>query len=80
MSEDQAKRINAARTVLDNVFNELVDAMAKHPPMHSAHEGYAVTLEELDEVWDAVKKDDLVHAKKEMKQVAAMAVRFLVDL
>jgi NTP pyrophosphatase (non-canonical NTP hydrolase) len=46
------------------------------------HEGYAVMLEEVDEVWDEVKKK--VHNKdklrKELIQVAAMAMRMVVEL
>ena len=30
-------------------------ARAKHAPMNSAHEGYAVLKEEVDELWDDVK-------------------------
>lgn len=55
--------------------------------MHSAHEGYAVILEELDELWLVVQKAQKMHpdaAKvamaKEAKQVAAMAMRFLIDV
>ena len=36
-------------------------ARTKHKPINSAHEGYAVILEELDEFWDEVKK------KREMR-------------
>jgi hypothetical protein len=59
---------------------ELAEALEKFPAFNSAHEGYAVILEELDELWDAVKENDIDHARKEAVQVAAMAVRFLVDI
>jgi len=49
--------------------------------MKSNHEGYAVILEELDELWDEIKKqhpnNELI--RKEAIQVAAMAVRFILD-
>lgn len=32
------------------IDEELAAANAKHPPFHSAHEGYAVILEEIEEV------------------------------
>lgn len=32
------------------IEEELAAANAKHPPFHSAHEGYAVILEEVEEV------------------------------
>lgn len=59
---------------------ELEGALRRFPAFNSAHEGYAVILEELDELWDAVKANDAHHARKEAVQVAAMAVRFLIDV
>jgi hypothetical protein len=48
------------------------------------HEGYAVLLEEVDELWEEVKKNqknyDLNRQRKEAIQVAAMAVRFATEL
>lgn len=56
-------------------------AAARYGPFHSGHEGYAVIREELDELWDEVKSTDgLGRACEEAVQVAAMALRFLVDL
>ncbi len=53
-------------------------------PMASMHEGYAVILEELDEVWDIVKMKqklrDLPAARKEIIQVAAMCIAFAAEL
>ncbi len=64
------------------IEEELARAMAKHAPMHSAHEGYAVILEELDELWDEIKlqTQDPVKMRKEAIQVAAMAARFVRDV
>jgi len=49
-------------------------------PMNSAHEAYAVMLEEVDELWDHVKTKqklrDLEAMEKEAVQIAAMALRF----
>jgi len=63
---------------------EATQAMEKWPPMNSAHEGYAVLLEEVDELWEHVrmnqKKRDLVAMKKEALQVAAMALRFATEI
>ena len=51
---------------------------------NSAHEGYAILLEEVDELWDHVKisqrKRDLGAMYKEAIQVAAMAVKFVRNL
>ena len=67
--------------VIPQVEAELDRAYAKFPtPEKSNHEGYAVVLEELDEAWDEIKRNDSVKARKEMIQVAAMAIRFIADL
>jgi hypothetical protein len=66
------------------VESECRRAAAKFAKFNSAHEGYAVILEELDElkaeVWKNSKTRDLVAMRKEAIQVGAMALRFLVDV
>lgn len=61
---------------------ELLRAMTKHAPMHSAHEGHSVIREELDELWDHVKVDTghTAEARKEAMQVAAMGLRYALDI
>ena len=70
--------------LLGEVEAEIRAAEAKWPPMHSAHEAYAVLLEKVDELWDHVKvnqkRRDLVEMRKEAVQVAAMALRFVRDI
>lgn len=72
------------RGALIEVERELLEAMKRFPPMASPHEGWAVVFEELDELWDEVKVKQSQHnraaMRKEAMQVAAMAVRFMVDL
>jgi hypothetical protein len=69
-------------TVLSGIKAEVLKAYAKHAPMHSAHEGYAVLQEEVDELWDEIKADRGVQQSglQEAIQVGAMAVRYMVDL
>lgn len=59
-------------------------AAEKWPPMNSAHEGYAVLLEEVHELWAHVmtnqQKRDIEAMRKEAIQVAAMAIRFAHDI
>lgn len=64
------------------VVEELQRARSIHEDMHSAHEGFAVLLEEVHELWDEVKaKEQSYNAMhKEAKQVAAMAIRFMSDV
>lgn len=61
---------------------ELARAMGKFGPMASPHEGWAVIREELDELWEHVKKDTGrgLYAREEAIQIAAMALRYAVDL
>lgn len=66
------------------VAMELDDACRLHKPLNSAHEGYAVLKEEVDELWDEVKKKqsqrDVGKLTREASQVAAMALRFMMDV
>lgn len=70
--------------VLVDIHREYQQAVQKFPAMASPHEGYAILLEEVDELWDEVKRKPSVRSKLRMKkeaiQVAAMAMRFLIDL
>ena len=78
-------------SVLNEVAEELRKARATHAPMNGHHEGYAVILEELDELWEVCKRN--THGtvtfpkeakralmRKEAMQVAAMAIRFIEDV
>jgi len=66
--------------ILAEVTAELRRAMNLNPKFNSAHEGYAVVLEEVDELWEEVKHNDRDKQYQECIQVAAMALRFLYDL
>jgi hypothetical protein len=65
---------------LSDVLAELNSATVKFGPFASAHEGYAVLLEEVEELWHEVKHGTLDRQRDEATQVAAMALRFLVDV
>lgn len=65
---------------LDQVRDELLAAIERFSPIASAHEGKAVIEEELDELWADIKEGRPAEAWQEAIQVAAMAVRFVVDL
>lgn len=70
--------------ILLDVDDEIRLALTKHPPIHSAHEGYAVILEELDElkaeVWKRSSKRNMENMREEAIQIAAMAVRFTLEV
>lgn len=68
------------------IVKELVRAMEKFPNnsvFRSRHEGYGVLLEEVDELWDAIKNNDHGTGKSqdaaEAVQVGAMALHYLKD-
>jgi hypothetical protein len=67
-------------SALQEIANEFVRARQKHGPMRGAHEGYAVLLEEVDELWDEIKGNNPANARKEVIQVAAMALAYLIEV
>ena len=71
-------------SALKDVLEELAEATLKHGSFHSAREGFAVLMEEVDELWDEVKcsnnTTNPLLLRNEAKQVAAMALRFMIDL
>lgn len=75
-----AEHVHAVDTALALVRSEYLRAAEKFPPFNSAHEGYAVSAEEIDELWDDVKSNQNVSARQEAVQVAAMAIRFIIDV
>lgn len=82
--EAEMKTLQEIETMLRAVESEVLSATESWPPFNSAHEGFAVLAEEVDELWDHVKTNqkrrDPEAMKKEAVQVAAMAVRFALEL
>ncbi len=70
-----------ADKIMHAVTIELNIAQAKFPRFNSPHEGYAVLLEEVNELWDAIKDKNASRdaVRDEAIQVAAMAIRFIID-
>jgi NTP pyrophosphatase (non-canonical NTP hydrolase) len=71
--------------ILQEISDEYERAKRKYRrPFSSHHEAYAVILEELDELWDEIKKReehyDLIKQRKEAIQVGAMILRFINEL
>jgi len=68
--------------LLKQVGDEVLQAVVKFPPFASPHEGKAIIEEELDELWEEIKANQgrSPNAHVEAKQVAAMAVRYMLDL
>ena len=65
---------------LSDIGTELRRAVEVHRAMVSAHEGYAILLEEVDELWTEIKnkEQDAAAIRKEAIQVAAMALEIAI--
>jgi hypothetical protein len=83
--------MDALEEAIQSVDREVRSAMKLHPPMNSHHEAYAVIKEEFEEYWEEVKVNPnklklgeqlarIEHMRKELIQVAAMAIRTIADL
>lgn len=68
------------KAIAAEALAELASATERFPPFHSAHEGFAVLKEEVDELWDEIKRNDPGRARAEALQVAAMALRLIHDI
>jgi hypothetical protein len=74
-------RLILADEVWAEVRAELDRAWRKFPATQmDLHHAWAVLKEEEEELWDEIKADRPIQARGEAVQVAAMAVRLIVDL
>ena len=75
------KKLN---NILKEIKKEFDFATSKFGSFNNAHEGYAVLLEEVDELWENIKlkQGDLYRTPsivQEAIQVATMAIRLIYD-
>ena len=85
---DDTNRISVRKpdfeAALTDVDHEIFRAFSQHSWTGSAHEGWAVIFEELDELWEEVRKRstdrDRMAMRREAMQVAATAIRFMVEV
>ena len=70
------------RTAVKLIESEALRAIKIFPAINTPHGGKAVIEEELDELWEAVKRKNVSDSEllKEATQVGAMAARFIADL
>lgn len=70
--------------ILKLIEDEYLRASDLYPNLHSNHEAYAVIKEEVDELWDEIKKSKELNGnnqiKNELIQIGAMVVRYLNNL
>lgn len=66
------------------VQEELAKARKTHGPQSSYHEGYGILLEEVDELWDEVRKKthnrNHLDTLKELVQIASCAQKMAEDV
>lgn len=62
------------------MLSELKAATEKHGPFPSDRHGHSVIEEEFDEFWYEVKHGTRERAREEAIQLAAMSLRYLIDL
>jgi hypothetical protein len=83
-ASQQTPSAQMSEYTLDLIRNEVIRARALYPTWQSTHHGYAVMLEEVDELWDEVRKRaaarDKDNMRRECVQIAAMAIRFIEEL
>jgi len=76
------QRISVLAQKLEKAFLEITSeygrARSKFEPFNSAHEAYAIILEELDEFWDSVKRNK--PSREELVQMGAMVLAALIEL
>lgn len=81
IEQERAESLAYAAEIGQEVRLELDLATRKFGPMASAHEGWAVIQEEVDELWEEVKgTQDARRMREEAIQIAAMAMRFVMDV
>jgi len=81
MTSEHPLHPRGAGSITMDMLDELAMATKKFGPFASPHEGYAVILEELDELWDAIKTGGSAEdVRAEAIQVGAMAMRFCLDM
>lgn len=84
MTDDEQLDRENIRELAEAATIEAHEGRATWGSMNSAHEAYAVLLEEVDELWDHVKTKqknrNLTAMRKEAIQVAAMALRFAAEV
>jgi NTP pyrophosphatase (non-canonical NTP hydrolase) len=69
---------------LNKINEEFIKAEKKHPPFTSAHEGYGVLMEEVEELFEEIRKReenrDYEAMAEEAAHVAAVAMRLIVHV
>ena len=66
-------------SIVDEVVAEYRRAVEKFPPYHSDREGFDILDEEVQELKQAIRHETPQQARAEAIQVAAVAIRLVMD-
>lgn len=80
VAEDGGRKLITIEETIESVMAQYKRALQNFGSFVSPHEGFAVILEELDELWDDVKQNKIEEACAEALEVAACAIRFVMDI
>lgn len=73
--------IDYVMDIAEEFADEYIKARKKFRPMAGRHEGYAVLLEEVEEMWDEIKTNAPTEkVRREAVQVGAMALAIIYDV
>lgn len=72
--------------IFQDIINEIENSNKEHNPnLNSTHEWYGVLKEEVDELWDEIKKNKNCYEstfamRKEAIQISAMAIKGILSI
>jgi hypothetical protein len=66
------------QSVIKSVLSQVSHADERYGPFKSSHEGFGVLAEEVVELLDSIRENDIVGIKIEAIQVSATALRIAV--
>jgi hypothetical protein len=72
------------KEIVEEVLCYVISDSEKYGTFNTTHEAYGILLEEVDELWDEIKKKrrkrDMSKMREETIQVAGIAIRFALDM
>lgn len=77
-------RITSIGRAIRLIIPEYNQVIFKNPPLHNAHEGWAMLEQGMERLWYEVKKDKEIRSEELMRKEAILisvtAMRFIIDL
>lgn len=79
MSDKPTTNDELANDALRSLRAQLLCDFRDHAPITSQHEGYALLLERMEVLWEAIKRRERAEAMAEAFAVASLAMRFVIE-